>query len=93
MYDILWMNYRRQIWMDASIGSSSLSSRALVGGGGGSFSSSSDGATTSSSASSCGLLIPGSLLVEFLDSERFPWRLGKVIFLGRILIVSVLRKN
>jgi hypothetical protein len=60
-----------------------------------SFSSSSDGATTSSSASSCGLLIPGSLLVEFLDPERFSWRLCDFFFLGRILsvFVSVLRKN
>jgi hypothetical protein len=64
-------------------------------GGGESFSSSSDGPTTSSSASSCGLLIPGGLLVEFLDSERFSWSLGKVSFLGRIMSVffSVLRKN
>jgi hypothetical protein len=76
MYDILWMNSPRQIWMDASIGSS-LSSRALVGGWGESFSSRSDGATTSSSTSSCGLLIPGSLLVEFLDSQRFSGRLSK----------------
>lgn len=46
------------------------------------FSSSSDGATTSSSASYCGLLIPGSLRVEFLDPERFSWRLGKAFFSG-----------
>jgi hypothetical protein len=44
-----------------------------------SCSSSSDGATTSSSASSCGLLIPGSLLVEYLDPERFSWRLGREV--------------